>query len=88
MSYKYYRKNDDNTSTRLIDLSALKTYEMIGQRFTLISKKEIRTWKALSVITFFAGIFATAIYFSAYRLQQDSSSLQLSPSLVETINFR
>jgi hypothetical protein len=77
MRDRYFRVNNTSNS-RLIDFSAQKTYETVGQRFMLISKREVRTWKAISIVTFFAGIFATAIYFSAYRLEITKISAEAS----------
>lgn len=61
-------------NNRPIDYSTLKTYELFGQRLVLVSRREIRTWKALAIITFFAGFLLSTIYSSVLNLSAEAFS--------------
>jgi hypothetical protein len=72
-----YSDENKNMSDRPIDFSALKTYETLGERFVIVSKMEIRTWKALTIVAFIAGLAAACIWFVSYQFDQETFTVQL-----------
>ncbi len=57
---------------RRIDQVGQSVYQSLGRKYSLVPNKQIATWKSLSIITFFAGLVAASVWFSAYHLEQDS----------------
>ena len=72
--FNFKKMNNKNGSKpRKIDESVKKTMQAFGSRFALISRMEIRTWKAYLALFFVAGL-ATAIIFSVQTGIQTKSS--------------
>ena len=47
---------------RNVDQAIKETFNTLGQRFVLISRTKIKTWKSLAIITFVAGAFGALIW--------------------------
>ena len=75
-------KNKNGAKPRKIDEAIAKTTQTLGFRFALISKMEIRAWKAYLAIFFVAGMVA-AIIFSVQANIQTKSSAKGDPDLAE-----
>lgn len=57
---------------RAIDRAGKLSYQSLNERFLLVQKKQVATWKALSLVTFIAGLAAASIWFASYRLDQNT----------------
>ena len=53
---------------RAIDRAGKLSYQSLNERFMLIQKKQVNTWRAISLIIFFASLAAASIWFASYRL--------------------
>ncbi|MEA2089082.1 MAG: hypothetical protein U9O55_04590, partial [Patescibacteria group bacterium] len=75
---------------RQIDETAIQAYSWWKKSFVFVKKTKIKTWKGLSIITFFAGIsVAIILTISAdihitSKAAGETSSLSLSPSTINT----
>ena len=53
---------------RAIDRAGKLSYQSLNERFLLVQKKQVATWKALSLVTFVAFLAAVSILFVSYYL--------------------
>ena len=53
---------------RAIDRAGKLSYQSLNERFLLVQKKQVATWKALSLVTFVAFLAAMSILFVSYYL--------------------
>src|SRR4030042_3723398 len=69
--------NKNSGRQRKIDEAVKKTTQTLGSQFALISKMEVKAWKAYLALFFVAGL-ATAIIFSVQTGIQTKSSAKSS----------
>jgi C1A family cysteine protease len=72
-------QNKNGSKPRKIDESVEKTSESLSSQFALVSKMEIKAWKAYLALFFVAGL-ATAIIFSVQTNIQTKSAAKSSDS--------
>ena len=73
-------ENKNSRKPRKIDESIEKTSKFLGSQFALVSRIEIKAWKAFLVLFFVAGL-ATAIVFSVQMNIQTKSSAKSASNL-------
>ena len=71
---------------RKVDYKAEKIFGFLGKSFALVENRQIKTWKAMSIIAFVAGIVGAVIWIDATDIHLGSKAagetayLSLSPS--------
>lgn len=77
-------KKVENGRNRKIDQSVQKTTQSLSSQFSLISHREIATWKGCLII-FFVGGFFTALIWSAYNSWYVGTSADSPPVIMSVV---